>query len=124
MADAIVIKVTLEPTDIAAAGKEIARKLQSALDSSISNVTATGKRVGDALGRVLKPLQRRPKMRFVSFGERGIQSRLNQEAQAEAKIRTIREKRLPTPNAMRDGLPKRKKKRFDVRKGKMGRLLS
>ena len=92
MADAIVIKVRLEPSDINAAGQEIARKLQSALDSGLSSVKNTGRKVGDALGAGAEAAARKTEDALRVIRERGIQSRLNAETQAEAKIRAIREK--------------------------------
>lgn len=49
MADAIRIQVTLDPTGITQAGQQIARQLQSALDSSANSAKAAGKKIGDAL---------------------------------------------------------------------------
>lgn len=122
MADAIVIKVTLEPTDIAAAGKEIARKLQSALDSSISNVTATGKRVGDALGAGVEAAAKKTEDALRVIRERGIQSRLNQEAQAEAKIRTIREKAIADAERDARRIAEAQEKAFRRSQGQDGAL--
>lgn len=94
MAAPIVIQVKLEPVDVAQAGQEIARKLQSALDSSVGAVRASGKKIADALSNGAEEVLRASEAKLQAIRERGIQTRLTAETRAEAQSRVIREKAL------------------------------
>jgi hypothetical protein len=86
MASPIVIQVTLEPKDIAAAGQEIAKKLQNALDSSSTALRATGQKVGDALSAGVEAAARKLESQIQTIRERAAQARIADQLRANQKL--------------------------------------
>lgn len=86
MAEAIVIRVTLEPTDIAAAGQKIAKQLQSAIDSGLSGIKSAGGKVGDALSDGMAAAAAKAQATIATINRKGANDRLTIEKQHQAKI--------------------------------------